>query len=181
MRQFAQLSDREILALAITLEEEHARIYRDYVDGLKENYPASAQVFAEMADEEDDHRGQLFALYQERFGEHIPLLRPHDIGGFIRHEPLWMVRPLGLDAVRKQAEEIEYEARRLLRARHGAARTMRQRASCSATLPRRSAAMNRLAASPGQLHLTKSGAQRGGGDAAARSSCFRSCSRALPA
>jgi rubrerythrin len=111
VRQFADLGDREILALAISLEEEHARIYRDYADGLKENFPASTQVFEEMAGEEDDHRGQLIALYREKFGEHIPLIRPQDVRGFVRHRPLWTVRPLGLDAVRRQAEEIEYETR----------------------------------------------------------------------
>jgi erythrin-vacuolar iron transport family protein len=111
VRQFAQLSDREILALAISLEEEHARIYADYADGLREDYPASAQVFRELAEEENEHRGQLFALYRDKFGEHIPLIRPHDVRGFVRHSPLWLVRPLGLDAVRKQAEEIEYETR----------------------------------------------------------------------
>ncbi len=111
MRQFAQLSDREVLALAITLEEEHSRIYQDYADGLKENFPASAQVFIEMAQEEDEHRSWLIDLYRKKFGEHIPLIRPHDIQGFVRHRPLWTVRPLGLDIVRRQAEEIEYETR----------------------------------------------------------------------
>ncbi|MGB0086135.1 MAG: iron exporter MbfA [Rhodomicrobiaceae bacterium] len=111
MRQFAQLSDREVLALAISLEEEHARIYQDYADGVKENFPASAQVFVEMAEEENEHRGRLITLYREKFGEHIPLIRPQDVSGFVRHRPLWTVRPLGLDAVRRQAEEIEYETR----------------------------------------------------------------------
>jgi rubrerythrin len=111
VKQFAQLSDREILALAISLEEEHARIYQDYADGLREHYPASAQVFSELAAEEDEHRGWLIALYREKFGEHIPLIRPRDVRGFVNHRPLWLVRPLGLDAVRKQAEEIEYETR----------------------------------------------------------------------
>jgi rubrerythrin len=111
MKQFAQLSDREILALAISLEEEHARIYRDYAEGLAGNFPASAQVFAELAQEEDEHRGQLITLYRDKFGEHIPLIRPHDVRGFARHRPLWLVRPLGLDAVRRQAEELELEVR----------------------------------------------------------------------
>lgn len=111
MKQFAQLSDREILALAISLEEDHARIYRDYADGLTDKFPASAQVFAELAQEEDEHRGALIALYREKFGEHIPLIRPQDVRGFVRHRPLWLVRPLGLDAVRRQAEELEYEVR----------------------------------------------------------------------
>ena len=111
MKQFAQLGDREILALAISLEEEHARIYRDYAEGLAENFPASAQVFADLALEEDEHRGHLITLYREKFGDHIPLIRPQDVSGFARHRPLWLVRPLGLDAVRRQAEELEYEVR----------------------------------------------------------------------
>lgn len=111
MRQFSELSDREVLALAITVEEEHSRIYADYADGLKENFPASAKVFGEMAEEENMHRGWLMDLYRQRFGEHIPHIRPQDIRGFTRHRPVWLARPLGLDAVRRQAEEIEYETR----------------------------------------------------------------------
>ena len=111
MKQFAQLSDREILALAISLEEEHGRIYRDYAEGLAENFPASAKVFIELAEEEDEHRGWLIDLYREKFGEHILLIRPGDVRGFVQHRPLWLVRPLGLEAVREQAEAIEYETR----------------------------------------------------------------------
>ncbi|MDX2155437.1 MAG: ferritin family protein [Hyphomicrobiaceae bacterium] len=111
MRTFAELNQQEILALAISLEEEHGRIYADYADGLKETFPASAKVFTEMAEEENEHRRWLIDLYRERFGEHIPLIRRHDIKGFVRHEPIWMIRPLGLDRVRKQAEAIEYETR----------------------------------------------------------------------
>ena len=112
MRSFADLDEREILALAIALEEEHGRIYADYADGLKESYPASAQVFTEMAAEENEHRRALIELYRIRFGEHIPLIRRQDVRGFIRHEPIWMVRPLGLDKVRAQAEAMEAETRR---------------------------------------------------------------------
>jgi rubrerythrin len=111
MKQFSELSEREILALAISLEEEHARIYRDYADGLAESYPASTRVFLGLADEENEHRRSLIELFRSRFGEHIPLIRPQDVAGFIRHKPLWLVRPLGLDAVRQQAEEIEAESR----------------------------------------------------------------------
>ena len=111
MKRFSELSEQEILALAISLEEEHSRIYADYAHGLEENYPASAKVFAEMAEEENEHRRWLIDLYREKFGEHIPLIRRQDVKGFVTHKPLWMVRPLGLDAVRKQAEEIEYETR----------------------------------------------------------------------
>jgi rubrerythrin len=112
VKSFADLTEQEILALAISLEEEDARIYADYADGLKESFPASAQVFTEMAGEENGHRQQLFELYRAKFGEHIPLIRRQDVKGFVRHEPLWMVRPLGLERVRKQAEAIEYETRR---------------------------------------------------------------------
>ena len=112
MKAFADLTEQEILALAISAEEEDARIYADYADGLKAAFPASAQVFTEMADEENEHRRRLIELHRERFGEHIPLIRRQDVKGFVKHEPVWMVRPLGLDKVRKQAEAMEFEARR---------------------------------------------------------------------
>lgn len=111
MKAFSDLTEREILALAIGLEEEHGRIYADYADGLRESFPASAKVFAEMAEEENTHRRWLIELFREKFGEHIPLIRRHDVKGFVKHEALWMVRPLGLDKVRKQAVTIEYETR----------------------------------------------------------------------
>ena len=111
-KSFADLTEREILALAISLEEEDARIYADYADGLKENFPASAKVFTEMAEEENEHRRRLIELFRQKFGDHIPLIRRNDVRGFVTHEPLWMVRPLGLDKVRKQAEAMEFETRR---------------------------------------------------------------------
>ncbi len=111
MRTFSELNQQEVLALAIGLEEEHGRIYADYADGLKETFPASAKVFTEMAEEENEHRRWLIDLYRQKFGDHIPLIRRQDIKGFIRHEPIWMIRPLGLDKVRKQAEAIEFETR----------------------------------------------------------------------
>ena len=111
MKRFSDLTEQEILALAISLEEEHARIYADYADGLKERYPHSAGVFEAMVDEENTHRRWLIDTYAERFGDHIPLIRRQDIRGMVAHKPLWQVRPLGLDAVRKQAEEMEYEIR----------------------------------------------------------------------
>jgi rubrerythrin len=111
-KAFAELSEKEILALAIALEEEDARIYADYADGLKENFPASAKVFEEMAEEENVHRRRLINLFRQKFGEHIPLIRRQDVRGFVKHEPHWMVRPLGLDKVRKQAEAMEFETRR---------------------------------------------------------------------
>src|ERR1700730_16442542 len=110
MKRFADLTEREILALAISNEEEDSRIYRGFVEGLREQYPASAKVFEEMAEEEIRHRGMLFDLYRTKFGEYLPLVRRQDVKGFVRHKPLWLVRPLGLDEVRKYAANVEYEA-----------------------------------------------------------------------
>jgi rubrerythrin len=112
VKAFADLTEQEILALAISAEEEDARIYADYAEGLQEAFPASAQVFEVMAAEEDQHRRRLIEMHRAKFGEHIPLVRRQDIKGFVKHEPLWAVRPLGLDKVRKQAEAMEFEARR---------------------------------------------------------------------
>jgi rubrerythrin len=111
-KNFKDLTEREIVALAITLEEEDGRIYGDFVDGLRETYPASAQLFAEMQAEESEHRASLIELYRQRFGEHIPLIRRQDVKGFIHRLPIWLVRPLGIHTVRKQAEIMELETRR---------------------------------------------------------------------
>ncbi len=111
MRAFSELNEQEILALAISLEEEDARVYLEYAHGLEDRYPASAKVFTEMAAEESEHRRLLIELYRSRFGEHIPLIRRQDVRGFVQHKPIWMVRPLGLEAVRHQAEVREYETR----------------------------------------------------------------------
>jgi rubrerythrin len=111
-RSFDTLSEREILALAISSEEDDARIYRDYADGLRDEYPASAAVFDGMAVEEDGHRAALVELFRSRFGEHIPLIRREHVKGYFDRRPDWLVRPLGLDRVRAQAELMEQQARR---------------------------------------------------------------------
>ena len=103
MKNFSDLSEQEILALAITLEEEDQRIYESYAHSLGDGYPASAQVFRDMAVEESAHRRSLIDLHRQKFGEHIPLIRREDVRGFVRRKPLWLVRPLGLDQVRRQA------------------------------------------------------------------------------
>jgi rubrerythrin len=121
MRNFSDLSEREVLALAIANEEEDSRIYTDIAEGLREDYPASANVFTEMAAEEGDHRRRLIELYREKFGEHIPLIRRHEVRGFIQHPPIWQLGPLGLDKVRDVAENMELETRRFYR--RAAART----------------------------------------------------------
>ncbi len=112
MKNFITLSEREILALAISLEEEDERVYADFAEGLKQDFPASASVFDAMGSDESDHRRRLIELYRQKFGEHIPLIRRQDVKGFVARKPVWLVRPLGLEAVRKEANAIEVETRR---------------------------------------------------------------------
>src|SRR3984893_3668042 len=91
-KNFKDLSEREILALAISSEETDARIYADFAEGLKSDYPATAQIFEEMEAEEDEHRRELIEEYRRRFGEHIPLIRREDVKGFVHRKPVWMIR-----------------------------------------------------------------------------------------
>lgn len=116
MRSFDSLSEREILALAISQEEEDARIYADLAENLKTDYPATAEIFRAMVSEEEDHRRRLIESYRERFGEHIPLIRKQDVRGFIRRRPIWLTRQLGIDRVRKLAESMEMETRQFYEA-----------------------------------------------------------------
>ncbi len=113
MKQFSDLTEQEVLALAITNEEEDSRIYRGFAEGLREPFPASARVFDEMAEEEVHHRSMLYDLYRKKFGDYLPLIRRQDVKGFMNpKKPLWLMRPLGLEEVRKFAENMEYEAQR---------------------------------------------------------------------
>jgi rubrerythrin len=112
MRTFDSLTEREVLALAITLEEEHERVYADYVDGLRHDFPASAAVFQGMQEEESVHRRRLIDLYRKKFGEHIPLVRRQDVKGLIHQEPIWLQQPLDLDKIRRASSTAEAEMRR---------------------------------------------------------------------
>ncbi len=112
MRTFDSLNEREVLALAITLEEEHERVYADYVEGLRHDFPASAAVFQGMQEEESVHRRRLIELFRTKFGEHIPLVRRSDVRGLIHQEPLWLQQPLDLDKIRHAAGTAEAEMRR---------------------------------------------------------------------
>jgi rubrerythrin len=112
MKNFNELSEREILALAISLEEEDERVYADFAEGLRQDFPGSATVFESMRHEESGHRRRLIELYKQKFGEHIPLIRRQDVKGFVQRTPVWLIKPLGLDTVRKQASAIEVETRR---------------------------------------------------------------------
>ena len=115
MKRFSDLSEQEVLALAISNEDEDSRIYRSFAQGLREPFPASAKVVDAMADEESRHRSMLFDLYRSKFGEYLPLIRRQDVKGFIHKKPLWLMQPLKLDEVRKFVETMEYEAERFYR------------------------------------------------------------------
>ncbi|HEY1240392.1 MAG TPA: ferritin family protein [Bryobacteraceae bacterium] len=121
MRDFHSLSEREILAVAIGLEEEDERVYADFAEGLRENYPGSAAIFDGMREQESGHRRRLIELYRKKFGEHIPLIRRQDVRGFVTRRPVWLVRPLGLETVRNHANAMEAETRRFYE--NAAART----------------------------------------------------------
>lgn len=112
MRSFDSLAENEILALAISLEEEDERIYADYAEGLRQTYPATAEMFDGMREEESGHRRRLIELYQSKFGEHIPLIRRNDVRGFVHRRPIWLAKPLRIDAVRREAATMEVETRR---------------------------------------------------------------------
>jgi rubrerythrin len=110
-KSFKDLSEREILALAITLEAEDGRTYGDMADALQKNYPASAKVFQAMIAEEAEHRRRLTDLYRSRFGDHIIMIRRADVKGFVKRRPVWLIKNLSLDHVRKEASSMEMETR----------------------------------------------------------------------
>ncbi|MDR3625250.1 MAG: ferritin family protein [Ignavibacteriaceae bacterium] len=112
MRSFDSLSEQEILALAISQEEEDARIYDDLADGLRTDYPLQADEFVRMREDENGHRHRLLDLFKKKFGDHIPLIRRQDVRGFVERKPVWLMRPLKLADARKQSQQMELETRR---------------------------------------------------------------------
>ncbi|WP_295317031.1 iron exporter MbfA [Roseobacter sp.] len=109
-KRFSDLSEQEILALAISSEEDDARIYRGYAESLRADYPDSAKVFEGMAAEEDTHRKRLIDLHTKRFGDVIPLIRREHVAGYYNRRPVWLVENLGLERIRAEAEAMEREA-----------------------------------------------------------------------
>src|SRR5215471_12145572 len=110
MKTFADLTEREVLAVAISSEEEDRRIYMTFAEDLRERYPGSAKIFEEMAEEERGHRHRLLELYQQRFGEHLPPIRREDVRGFLRRRPIWLTKNLPLDTIRREVETMEQQA-----------------------------------------------------------------------
>ena len=109
-RRFSDLSEQEILALAISSEEDDARIYRSYAEMLRADYPDTAAIFDGMAEEENGHRQRLIELHQKRFGDVIPLVRREHVAGFYARRPIWLVENLGIERIRDEAEAMERDA-----------------------------------------------------------------------
>ena len=109
MKSFSELTEQELLALAISSEDDDARAYAGFAHSLMDTYPASAKVFMEMAEEEHEHRRWLTDLYAKKFGDFIPLIRRSDIQGFVRHKPAWTIGKMNIEEMRQRAEVIELE------------------------------------------------------------------------
>ncbi len=116
MRPFKSLTEQEVLALAISLEEEDARIYDDFAEGLATTYPSAAEEFKKLRVIEDGHRHRLLEQYRKKFGEHIPLIRRQDVKGFVQRQPVWRIRPLGLKAASRLAAAMEQETKQFYEA-----------------------------------------------------------------
>jgi rubrerythrin len=112
VKNFSDLTEREVLAVAISSEEEDSRIYMTFAEDLAERYPESARIFEEMAEEEKGHRHMLLELYEQRFGPNLPPIRRDNVKGFLRRRPIWLTKNLSLDAIRKEAGTMEFEAER---------------------------------------------------------------------
>ncbi len=115
MKKFSELTEQEILALAVANEDEDHRIYRSFAAALRGAFPDTANMYDRMAEEEIDHRDMLLDLYRAKFGDFLPLIRRQDVKGFVARRPIWLDRPLGLEAVRKFAGEMEFETARFYR------------------------------------------------------------------
>jgi rubrerythrin len=115
VKRFADLNAQEILALAISNEDEDNRIYRSFADRLRAAYPDTANMYDKMAQEEIGHRDMLLDLHRSKFGDFLPLIRRQDVKGFVPRRPIWLNRTLGLEATRKFAEEMEFETARFYR------------------------------------------------------------------
>jgi len=115
LKRFADLNEQEILALAISNEDEDSRIYRSFADRLRGAYPDTAEMYDKIALEEIGHHDMLLELHRKKFGDFLPLIRRQDVKGFVARRPIWLNRTLGIDATRKFAEEMEYETARFYR------------------------------------------------------------------
>jgi rubrerythrin len=112
VKSFNELSEKEILALAISQEEEDGKIYGEFAERMRATYPKTADALSAMRDEESNHRHRLIETYREKFGDYIPLIRRQDVRGFVNRKPIWMNRILTVEQVRHEIESMEMETRR---------------------------------------------------------------------
>ncbi len=110
MKRFSQLSEREILAVAIDAEDEDRRVYLSFAEDLRERYPGTAAMFENMAKVEASHRDTLVQKYHEKFGPNLLPIRRTDVRGYLKRRPVWLVRNLPIDAIRNEVEIREAEA-----------------------------------------------------------------------
>ena len=111
-KNFKDLSEPEILALAVSLEEEDSRIYGEFAEGLRDTHPATARLLEGMQAEESAHRTSLIELYRQRFGDRLPFIRRQDVDGFVSRSPIWLSRPIRPSTVRRTIESMEAETQR---------------------------------------------------------------------
>jgi len=142
VKPFSELTEQELLALAISSEDDDARTYTTFANALRERFPASALVFSDMAEEEHEHRRRLTEAYRQKFGDFIPLIRRHDVTGFVKHKPAWLMQHMGVDSIRQRAEVMELENYRFYRQAASAAAIPPSASSFSISPPPRSS-MNR--------------------------------------
>src|ERR1700761_7077388 len=110
MKSFSSLTEREVLAVAISSEEEDGRIYMSFAEDLRDRSPDTAKIFEEMAEEERGHRHRLLETYEARFGQHLPPIRREDVKGLLRRRPIWLTKNLPLETIRKEVESMEHQA-----------------------------------------------------------------------
>jgi len=114
-KRFSDLTEQEVLALAISSEEDDARIFRGFAEKLRGEFPDSAAIFDDMAEEEDEHRRLLLDLHVERFGNVVPLIRREHVAGFYARKPAWLAENLGLERMRQEAKAMEAAAENFYR------------------------------------------------------------------
>ena len=178
MKNFSDLTEQELLALAIALEEEDSRTYSDLAEAMRETYPGTARMFAAMAEEEDGHRHRLLDLYREKFGDHIPLIRRQDVKGFLERKSLWLLRPLGLEKARAQAELMEAETKRFYLAGRGTRPTPPSVSSLATS--RRKSAATRPEQRSSRRNTCRPRSRRRRANPSGGSSFCRSCSLVSP-
>src|SRR5260370_30595810 len=116
LKKFKDLTEKEILAIAIGAEEEDGRIYGEFADALREEYPSTAEMFEAMRQEEVGHRDRLFAMFRQRFGDHIPLIRRENVKRFLQRRPVWLGPALGVQGARQERAIVGAGVQPLLRA-----------------------------------------------------------------